>query len=90
MSSDDLSNDNLQLQNLNKREQKYLYKIVKMAEKPLVSKDSSLNQPLLNGELVEFANEWPKNSKGPLQNIEKLMGQFGDDLLNGSNMDDQS
>lgn len=46
---------------LNKREQKYLDKVLAMANQPLSAPDAQRTQPLLNGELQEFKTTWPTN-----------------------------
>lgn len=66
LNNEDLSQDNVFSQCLNKREQKYLTKVAKMAEAPLTGFDSTLHQPLLNGDLLEFSGDWPKTIKDPI------------------------
>jgi hypothetical protein len=58
---------------LNKREHKYLQKIVQMAEQPVFMTDTKRAQPLFNGSLLEFQGEWPKSNQKSLINIQRML-----------------
>ena len=86
LNNDDFNSaDSIYATVLNKREQKYLSKVVQMADHPLHSIDAKRSQPLLNGEFKEFQEEWPKSSQKPLANITKLLSQYGLDQCIDSN-----
>jgi len=74
LNNDDYNSiDSISANCLNKREQKYLGKIIMMAEQPIYSTEAKRSQPLLNGDMREFQDEWPKGSTKALINISKLL-----------------
>jgi len=48
-----------------------------MADQPTYSKDGVRSQPLLNGELAEFREEWPRSSDKHLGSLSRLLTQYG-------------
>lgn len=58
------------LKNLfNRREQKYLDKVGQMRDNPLQSADVMKIQPLVNGDLNEFKENWPKSNQRCVQSL---------------------
>lgn len=65
------------LKNLyNRREQKYLDKVVQMRDNPLYSPDVMKIQPLVNGDLNEFKENWPKSNQRCVQSLQKMLTLF--------------
>ena len=65
------------LKNLfNRREQKYLDKVSQMRDNPLQSSDVMKIQPLVNGDLNEFKENWPKSNQRCVQSLQKMLTMF--------------